>query len=99
MGNAIRTAVCPEHGLVRAERNTTYDLAGWFVDSRITPSPTPRLHMVPTAVMSASGPKRTLDRDSSQLSKDIVDDARDGAGSVDTDPGREMFSGAMVAEY
>jgi hypothetical protein len=31
MGNAIRTAVCPEHGLVRAERNTTYDLAGWFV--------------------------------------------------------------------
>jgi hypothetical protein len=45
------------------------------------------------------GPKRTLERDSSQLSKDIVDDARDGAGSVDADPGRKMFSGTMVAEY
>lgn len=31
MSKVTRTRICPNHGLVSAERNSTYDWPGWLV--------------------------------------------------------------------
>lgn len=53
----------------------------------------------PPKISSASHPIRHTFEASGQLGNDIVDDARDGAGRVDIDPGGKVSTATMVAEY